>query len=192
VDGEEPMLLAAFKRILKENSNAVMILAPRHPERFPAVRSLLTASGVSFWLRSGWDGGPVRGGVLLLDTIGDLASTYSLATVAFVGGSLVPRGGHNILEPAQFAKPIFVGPYTENFRDIMNIFMRADAVHVVDPQKLESELVSMLDPEWQAMGKRAREVFRSQFGATQRTLDALEVLMWMPSSIKDRYQQVQR
>jgi hypothetical protein len=74
----------------------------------------------------------------------------------------------------------------------MNIFMRADAVHVVDPQKLESELVSMLDPEWQAMGKRAREVFRSQFGATQRTLDALEVLMWMPSSIKDRYQQVQR
>jgi 3-deoxy-D-manno-octulosonic-acid transferase len=192
VEGEEAMLLTAFKRVLAENSQAVMVLAPRHPERFPLVKSMLAESGLSFWLRSGWNGGPIRRGVLLLDTIGDLASTYALATAAFVGGSLVPRGGHNILEPAQFAKPIFVGPHTENFRDIMNIFLRADAVHVVDPEALGTELVSMLDTKWQAMGERALQVFRSQSGATQRTVDALEVLMWMPSTIKARYQQVQQ
>jgi 3-deoxy-D-manno-octulosonic-acid transferase len=192
VEGEEAMLLTAFKRVLAESSQAVMVLAPRHPERFPLVKSMLSESGLSFWLRSGWNGGPIRRGVLLLDTIGDLASTYALATAAFVGGSLVARGGHNILEPAQFAKPIFVGPYTENFRDIMNIFLRGDAVHVVDPQALGTELAMMLDPKWQAMGERALQVFRSQSGATQRTVDALEVLMWMPSTIKARYQQAQQ
>src|SRR5207253_1185847 len=83
-----------------------------------------------------------------------------------------------ILEPAQFGKPIFVGPYTENFRDIISIFQRENAVHVITPHELESQILSMLTPRRQAMGTRALEVFRSQSGATQRTQDALEVLMW--------------
>jgi 3-deoxy-D-manno-octulosonic-acid transferase len=127
-----------------------------------------------------------------LDSIGELASLYAIATAAFVGGSLVPRGGHNILEPAQFGKPIFVGPFTENFRDIMNIFVQADAVSVLDPKNLAEEFAGMLDPKWQAMGERGLQVFRAHSGATQKTLDALEVLLWIPSTLKARYEQVQR
>ena len=79
--------------------------------------------------RSQWDGNAAaRGSVFLLDTIGELASLYGFADLAFIGGSLVPRGGHNVLEAAQFAKPILVGPSTENFRDIVDIFRRADAL----------------------------------------------------------------
>jgi 3-deoxy-D-manno-octulosonic-acid transferase len=168
-----------------------MVLAPRHPERFSAVAALLSISGVKFWQRSQWNGEPLAGGIFLLDSIGELAPAYSLATAAFVGGSLVPSGGHNILEPAQFGKPIFVGPHTENFRDIIGIFLRASAVHVLDPKTLNSEFASILDPIWREMGERGLHVFQSQSGAKQRTLDALEVLMWMPSSLKKQYEQVQ-
>ena len=187
VEGEEELLLPAFGRMIKEHPQAVIILAPRHPERFPEVGKLFQASQLAFVKRSEWTGGPLSGCVLLLDTIGELASVYELATAAFVGGSLVPRGGHNILEPARFGKPIFVGPYTENFRDIIAIFQRADAVQVLSKENLEDELASTFDAKWLPMGARAREVFLANSGAMQRTLDALEVLLWMPSSIKERY-----
>jgi 3-deoxy-D-manno-octulosonic-acid transferase len=192
VEGEEPMLLAAFTHVLANNPDALLILAPRHPERFASVTTSISQSGLRCWKRSEWKNEALSGGVFLLDSIGELASIYAIASAAFVGGSLVPRGGHNILEPAQFGKPIFVGPYTENFRDIINIFKDADAVHVLDPQELSSEFASMLDPQWQTMGERGLQVFRAHAGATQKTLDALEVLMWMPSTIKKRYEQVQR
>jgi 3-deoxy-D-manno-octulosonic-acid transferase len=192
VEGEEPMLLEAFKGVLEKTPQALLILAPRHPERFASVTASISQSGLRCWKRSEWKNEALSGGVFLLDSIGELASIYAIAFAAFVGGSLVPRGGHNILEPAQFGRPIFVGPYTENFRDIINIFKDADAVHVLDPQKLSSEFASMLDPQWQAMGERGLQVFRAHSGATQKTLDALEVLMWMPSTIKKRYEQVQR
>jgi 3-deoxy-D-manno-octulosonic-acid transferase len=190
VEGEEAILLDAFTRMLDTNPQAVIILAPRHPERFAGVVEMVSSRGLPFVQRSTWNGGQIESGVILLDSIGELASVYALATVVFVGGSLVPRGGHNILEAAQFGKPIFVGPHTENFRDIINIFKRENAVHVIDRNTLD--FASLLDPRWQAMGERALQVFRSQAGATQRTLDALEVLMWMPSSIKRQYDQVQR
>jgi 3-deoxy-D-manno-octulosonic-acid transferase len=192
VEGEEALLLDAFRRVFDTNPQAVMILAPRHPDRFAGVAQMLSTSGLPFIQRSTWNGGPIESGVLLLDSIGELASVYALATAVFVGGSLVPSGGHNILEPAQFGKPIFVGPHTENFRDIINIFKRENGVHVLDRNTLNSGFASILDPKWQAMGERALQVFRSQAGATQRTLDALEVLMWMPSTIKRQYDQVQR
>jgi 3-deoxy-D-manno-octulosonic-acid transferase len=213
VEGEEELLLDAFARLLAgkcppvasplrlrsgqatmghPNPGAVMILAPRHPERFAPVGEMISSRGLPFIRRSNWNGGPIESGVFLLDTIGELASVYALATAVFVGGSLVPRGGHNILEAAQFGRPIFVGPHTENFRDIINIFKRENAVHVLDLNALNSDFASILDPKWQAMGERALQVFRSQAGATQRTLDALEVLMWMPSTIKKQYDQVQR
>ncbi len=120
VDGEEPLLLQAFVNILASYPRAVMILAPRHPERFLQVAELLDKLGIRFWRRSLWSGDPVVGGVLLIDRMGELAALYALADVAFVGGSLVPRGGHNIIEPALHGVPIVVGNHTENFRDIVS------------------------------------------------------------------------
>src|SRR5579863_6442416 len=100
VDGEEPILLQAFVNVLASHPRAALILAPRHPERFGEVAELIEKLGIRFWRRSLWGGDSIAGGVLLIDTIGELAALYSLADVAFVGGSLVPRGGHNIIEPA--------------------------------------------------------------------------------------------
>lgn len=192
VAGEEELLLPALWRIFAGSASATVILAPRHPERFPAVTELLQSSGLNFTKRSGWRGEPLAGKILLLDSIGELAAVYELATAAFVGGSLVPRGGHNILEPARFGKPIFVGPYTQNFRDIIAIFSQADAVRVIDSTKVTDELASVFGEKWRAMGERGRAVFMAQSGALQRTLDGLEVLLWMPSTIKARYQQVEK
>ena len=110
-----------------------MLLAPRHPERFQQVADQLQQSQLKFWKRSTWKDEPLFGGVLLIDSIGELASLYSLADVAFVGGSLVPRGGHSILEPAQHGVAILVGPHTENFRDIVELFRSQDAVRIVAP-----------------------------------------------------------
>src|SRR5256885_2050119 len=123
VEGEEQLLIPCFKKLLSEFPQALIVLAPRHPERFDEVAELLRQSGMSFWRRSVWNSSPLGGGVLLLDSIGELASVYSLADVAFVGGSVVPRGGHNILEPAQFGKPILIGPHYENFREIVRTFL---------------------------------------------------------------------
>ncbi|HYY69370.1 MAG TPA: hypothetical protein VE734_06535, partial [Terriglobales bacterium] len=118
-------------------------------------------------------------GVLLLDTIGELAALYSLASIAFVGGSLVPRGGHNILEPAQFGVATLVGPHTENFRDIIGIFKRAGAVKIVDPEGFAGELLRLLNDAGarQDFGGRAAEVVRLHRGATERTLATLASLL---------------
>ena len=131
IEDEESPLLSAFQNILATHPKAVMILAPRHPERFDEVAALVEQLGIRMLRRSLWSGELLAGGVLLLDTIGELASLYSLATVAFVGGSLVPRGGHNILEPALYGVPIVTGNHYENFRDIVNFFLRRNAVRVV-------------------------------------------------------------
>jgi 3-deoxy-D-manno-octulosonic-acid transferase len=189
VEGEEELLLPAIKRALRDAPETLVILAPRHPERFDEVARKLQAAGVSFWRRSTWNNQPLRGGVLLLDTIGELAAIYSIATIAFVGGSLVPRGGHNILEPAQFGKVVLVGPYTENFRDIVEIFRRAEAIRVITAEELQQNGWPLLADAGarNALGDRARQVFESQAGATQRTLDAIKVLLWMPDSLRSRY-----
>src|SRR5580693_6405908 len=179
VDGEEPMLLQAFVNVLASHPRAVMILAPRHPERFGEVAKLLEQLGIRFWRRSLWSGDPIVGGVLLIDTIGELAALYALADVAFVGGSLVPRGGHNILEPALHCVPIVVGNHTENFRDIVSLFQSRDAVRIVGPAELPLALMELISnpAERTALGRRAGETLRSQMGATQRSLRALEKLL---------------
>jgi len=179
VEDEEPLLLRAFENVVASHPRAVMILAPRHPERFGDVARLLEQLGIQFWRRSLWTGDRIAGGVLLIDTIGELASLYALADIAFVGGSLVPRGGHNIIEPAQHGVAIVVGNHTENFRDIVELFRSRDAVRVVSPEELPlvfTELISNHE-ERAALGLHAAETLRSQTGATQRTLEALEQLV---------------
>ncbi|HUJ94607.1 MAG TPA: 3-deoxy-D-manno-octulosonic acid transferase [Terriglobales bacterium] len=184
VDGEEPIVMQAFVNVLASHPRAVMILAPRHPERFAAVGQLLEKLGIRYWKRSLWSGENIAGGVLLVDTIGELASLYALADVAFIGGSLVPRGGHNILEAAQHGAAIIVGNHTENFRDMIQLFQARDAVRVTGPAEFPLILMELLsnDSQRHALGRRAFETLRSQTGATQRTLEALEKLLSQTTS----------
>ncbi|MGB8261998.1 MAG: 3-deoxy-D-manno-octulosonic acid transferase, partial [Terracidiphilus sp.] len=115
----------------------------------------------------------------LLDTIGELASVYSLASVAFVGGSVVEAGGHNPLEPAQFGVPIAMGPHTANFRAITDDLVAHNAVRIARREELAGTLADLLvsPAEAAAMGERARAVFESQAGATARTVEAIQAVL---------------
>jgi 3-deoxy-D-manno-octulosonic-acid transferase len=179
VEGEEPLLLKAFEDVVKKYPKALMILGPRHPERFPAVAALLKQASVRFYKRSDWQEQSLAGGVLLLDSIGELAAIYSLADVAFVGGSLVARGGHNIIEPAQHGVAIVVGEHTENFRDIVSLFQKRDAVRIAVPKELSAVFLELLakDEERKTLGRRAADTVQSQTGATARTADSIEELL---------------
>lgn len=178
VEDEEPLLLRAFENVRVEHPRAVLLLAPRHPERFDEVASLMEQLGIRSCRRSQWNGESLAGGAMLVDSIGELSALYALADVAFVGGSLVPRGGHNILEPAQHGVAVVTGNHTENFREIVELFQSRDAVRVVGLAELPLTLIQLLrdESERRALGRRAEEASRSQFGATVRTLAALEVL----------------
>ena len=196
VEAEEPLLLDAFAALRQSFPKMGMILAPRHPERFQQVAALLRGRKLAFLECSTWNiQNPQRptwnrensqtasAGVFLLDTLGDLAAAYALADIAFVGGSLAPRGGHNILEAAQHGAAIVVGPHTENFRDIMTRFQDANAIVTTAPGQLTQTLhVLFLDPERRReLGRRAAEVLRRNAGATARTLAALEILLGAPA-----------
>jgi 3-deoxy-D-manno-octulosonic-acid transferase len=174
--GEDDLLLSAIP------PNIVTILAPRHPERFSQVAQLLRKRGGSFIRRSEWFGSPqpiVPGTVFLLDSIGELASVYALATAAFVGGSLIPAGGHNPLEPAQFGVPIAMGPYYENFRGIVDTLLQRNALRIVTPENLQLALAELLSasPATQAIGARAKEIFATESGAMQKAIDAILALL---------------
>jgi 3-deoxy-D-manno-octulosonic-acid transferase len=184
VEDEEPPLLKAFENLRVGHPRAVMLLAPRHPERFDEVAILLRQLDIPSTRRSQWQGESLAGSVLLVDSIGELAALYALADLAFVGGSLVPRGGHNIIEPALHGVAIVTGSYTENFRDIVALFHSRDAVRIVSLAELPLTLMQLLvnDAERYALGRRAEETIRSQRGATPRTLEALKTLV-----VADRY-----
>ena len=186
LDGEEAALLQAWPRLLQADPQLAIVLAPRHPERFAAVAALLERSGFTWVKRSDWRSAPVDslkplnpGQIVLLDTIGELASIYSLASVAFVGGSLVPAGGHNPLEPAQFGVPIVMGPHFANFRAITEDLLAHQALRIAAKEDLSATLIGLLqDPQTaKAMGARARQVFEQQAGATGRCMVALRSLL---------------
>ena len=190
LEGEETALLEAWPRVRAADSNLIMVLAPRHPERFAAVAALLAGSGASSVRRSEWKGKPASaipvlrpGQVVLLDTIGELASVYSLAAVAFIGGSLVPSGGHNPLEPAQFGVPIVMGPHYANFRAITEDLRTHNAIRIAPREKLAEVLIELLTDRKDAevMGAKARHVFEHQAGATARSIDALRDVLRLPS-----------
>lgn len=186
LEGEEAALLEAWPRLLATEPNLVMVLAPRHPERFAAVSSLLQSSGMVWNKRSDWKGNttsgiaPLKAGqIVLLDTIGELASVYSIAAVAFVGGSLIPAGGHNPLEPAQFGVPIVMGAHYANFRAITDDLRAHDAMRIASREELAESLVALLSnpSEAKGMGARALAVFEQQAGATERSIHALREIL---------------
>lgn len=186
LDGEEAALVELWPQLLAADPQLVLVLAPRHPERFAAVESLLEKSGIAWVKRSAWKGQPPEtlnplhpGQIVLLDTIGELASIYSLAAVAFVGGSVIPAGGHNPLEPAQFGVPIVMGPHYANFRAITDDLLVHHALRIAAKEQLAATLIALLtdSASSQAMGARAKQVFDQQAGATARCVAALQALL---------------
>ena len=158
-----------------------MMIAPRHPERFAAVADLVARTGLRCARRTllpdgGWEGGDV----LVLDTLGELAQVYPLATVVFVGGSLARAGGHNVLEPAVAGKAIVVGPHMENFREVAAEFLAEDAlVQVRDAAGLTDAVVRLFADAAarDALGARAQRIVARNRGALDRTVDALAALL---------------
>ena len=201
---EDEMVIQAWEGAVRRELGALLVLAPRHPERFGLVESVV--SEFCYVKASDWRGAnegnpPFAKGakdgppdsvdeppnsasgqleIVLLDTIGDLAAVYGVADVAFVGGSLVPRGGHNPLEPAQFGVPVVMGRSWENFRDIVGKMQDEYALRGVrDKDDLERVLVELLTDRKQAkaMGERGRAVFEAQSGATGRAVEALVAMV---------------
>jgi 3-deoxy-D-manno-octulosonic-acid transferase len=189
LDGEEAALLEAWPKLLAVDASLVMVLAPRHPERFGAAAGLLAESGVAWVRRSEWKGNAAGefaalrpGQVVLLDTIGELASVYSVAALAFVGGSIAEAGGHNPLEPAQFGVPIVMGPHYVNFRAITEDLRAHDALRIAMREQLAGVIAELLThpEEARAMGERARQAFEEQAGATARSVEAIREVLSLP------------
>jgi 3-deoxy-D-manno-octulosonic-acid transferase len=179
-EGEEGPLLQAFKSVQQQFPTAILVLAPRHPERFEKVAALIASEGFALQRRSLWSSPQaVSGGVFLLDSVGELAAVYELADIAFVGGSLVPVGGHNILEPAQYGAAILAGPNTFNFREIVSIFELGGAIKIVTTETLPQQFLTLLSQpeERQRLGRLAKDLFAKHAGATRRTLEALDPLL---------------
>ncbi len=179
---EERLLMQYWPSVLKEVPEAVMVVAPRHPERFAAAYSVMKEYGTvrATELLAGTAGPVVQGGNILLDTIGDLAAVYQLAGVAFVGGSLVRKGGHNPLEAARFGVPVVMGPSYENFRDVVERMRAASGILIVQNREdFEAAMIDLLKNRAKAaaMGERGRAVFDAQAGATARTIEALMALL---------------
>jgi 3-deoxy-D-manno-octulosonic-acid transferase len=181
VPGEEELVLAAFHRVRERVPHARLMLAPRHPERFALVPGLVESAGFRCLRRSALDPAAWSDGeVLLLDTLGELAQVYSLASVVFVGGSLMPSGGHNILEPAVAGKPVVVGPHMENFQEIAETFRAASAiVQVGTADELGREVTALMldESRRRELGERARGLVGRNRGAVGRTTDALAPLV---------------
>jgi len=173
---EDDAVIEAFRRLAAEHPGLLLIQVPRRPERFEAAAAKLTAAGVPFVRRSVLDGTtralPLPG-VLLLDSVGELSGLFAVADVVFMGGTLASRGGHNILEPAFFGRPVICGPHMENFPDIFQEFRARHACFEIrNVSELAFATGALLrDPEMRArLGTAAREIAEARRGATDRAL----------------------
>jgi 3-deoxy-D-manno-octulosonic-acid transferase len=180
-EGEEEAMLAAVEALMRAGRPAGLVLAPRHPERFVAVATLLAARGISF-VRSSEHGAGTHDGtaVHLLDTIGQLRQLYGIGDVAFVGGTLAPIGGHNLLEPAAHGLPVVFGPHTESCEEIAAALLEAGAaIRVNSAAELSSvfEELARDEARRQVMGEAGRALISAHRGATARTAAALRGLL---------------
>lgn len=190
--GEEPLVLEAWKSIHRKHPRALLVLAPRHPARFDEVAAILHARQVNALRRTHLPENDQeicrrisQAEILLLDSIGELAEIVGLADVVFVGGSLVPTGGHNIVEPAFWGKPVLFGPHMHNFRDVASLFLRAGAaVQVADSHQLSEVVLGLLDRPTDArrMGEKAKEIVIQQAGAATRILNQMEEWLGAPQA----------
>jgi 3-deoxy-D-manno-octulosonic-acid transferase len=186
--GEDAAVLRAFRRLRTLRPDALLVIAPRHPERFAEVEQQCASEGYRVERRTALpiDQHP-RADIVLLDTVGELSRLFEIATIVFVGGSLVDAGGHNILEPAVFGKPIVFGPHMQNFREIAAAFLdRGAAVQVRGGDDLESTIVALAgDPaRCAALGAAARALVERNRGARERTLHEIERLLPSSSTVR--------
>lgn len=182
-EGEDEPVIAAYQRLIAGGDDAFLILAPRHPERAAAVAELLARCQIPYLMRSRMPDAarPLRAGeALLLDTVGELAGLYAASDLVFVGGSLVPTGGHNPLEPASCGVPVLFGPHMENFREIASLFKRSGAGEQVADAAQLAVAVSALaaNPGSRLrMGELGAKLLQECSGATDRHLDLAAALL---------------
>jgi len=179
--GEEAAVLKAFERVKATKSHVLLILAPRQPERVAEVERLSRQAGFVTALRSELpiDAEP-RADVVVLDSIGELAQLYQVATAVFVGGSLADHGGHNILAPAIFGKPVIFGPHMQNFKEIAEAFLASGAaIQVRSDRELDDTILALVrDPVHRArLGAAARALVEANRGAKGKTLTVLSDLL---------------
>ena len=179
--GEEEPVLRAFARARRSFADTLLIIAPRHPERFAEAVAVAADQGFAVARRSSLDADvEPAADVIVLDTIGELARLFQLATVVFVGGSLVPAGGHNILEPAVFGKAVLFGPHMENFAGVADLFVERDAAWQIHSEQELGEAVETLladSARREALGTAARALVDGNRGARGRTLAAIRALL---------------
>ncbi len=176
-DGEERILLAAQRRLLEKYPNLLLILVPRQPERFPTAQNMSKKAGFSYILRSSGEIPSDNTQIVIGDTIGELMLLYGIAELAFIGGSLVNRGGHNPLEAAAYAIPVLMGPYTFNFNDICKKLSKAKGLITVSDTESLVKAVELLliDKDYRRnYGLHAAEVLHQNQGALQHLLQLLE------------------
>jgi 3-deoxy-D-manno-octulosonic-acid transferase len=183
---EEKIVIESFKRLRENVKEARLMLAPRHPERFNEVAELVEASGLS-WARRTNAPTPedTSATVILLDSIGELTSVYAHASVVFVGGSIVDRGGHNVLEPAAHGVPVVTGAHTHNFHSIVDLLNEAEAIVQLPPVEGDEAVAALsealrallVDADLRAeLGARAKQLVAANQGATERTMKLIAPL----------------
>ncbi|NWE44821.1 lipid IV(A) 3-deoxy-D-manno-octulosonic acid transferase [Pseudomonas gingeri] len=179
-EGEDEVVLAAHRQLLASHPDALLILVPRHPERFNSVFELCRQQGFPTVRRSTAEPVSAQVSVLLGDTMGELLFLYALADSAFVGGSLVPNGGHNLLEPAALSKPVLSGPHLFNFLEIAALMREAGALQEVDDAEglaVAVQRLFELPRDAQKMAEAGLKVMQANQGALQRLLDGLGRLL---------------
>ena len=185
--GEEEMILDAHAQARASTPDLALVVAPRHPERVAEVSAVAARQGPVV-LRSTLPSPRAPGAVVILDTVGELAELYAAADVVFVGGSLVPRGGHNLIEPARLGKPVLFGPHTENFRETSALLVGSGGGLVVKgAAELGARLAALLADEAgrTRMGALARDAVEGRQGAVQTTLGLIGGLLGAPPPSED-------
>jgi 3-deoxy-D-manno-octulosonic-acid transferase len=179
-EDEESLVLSAYRDLLGKQPNCVLVLAPRHPQRTNSVAELIKSQGFACRRRSAGEIPITPGEVLLLDTLGELTHFYAAGHVAFVGGSLVPVGGHNLLEPAALGLPVLAGPHLDNVRDIAGMLKDAGGLIVVNDAKNLGEAFIWLvgnTSTRQHIGQAAHQTVNANRGALDKALKLIELVL---------------
>ncbi len=181
-EGEEEIILEAFRALLERGLKLVLILVPRYPDRARAVCDLVARTDLACRLRSELGKQQAQlssGDIVVGDTLGEMLKFYACADVVFVGGSLVPIGGHNILEASLLSKPVLFGPHMQNFKSISQLLLEAEGGLQVDEDEIAEKVAMLLDspPLRRKMGEKGQSLFAEHSGATRRTVDSLQRFM---------------
>ncbi|HVP36952.1 MAG TPA: 3-deoxy-D-manno-octulosonic acid transferase [Terriglobales bacterium] len=172
---EERIVLTVFKRLREEQPNLVLLLAPRHLSRLNEIQELLLEMKLDYVKRSTFHKDK-RAEIILLDTMGELENLYSISEIAFVGGSLVPTGGHNILEPASYGVPVLFGPYIDNFKPSSDLLLKfGGGIMVKDQEELYQRMSELLKDETlrKKIGEKGKQALLSQTGTSEKTVQLL-------------------